>query len=120
MWYGSHTLWGSTEDSRRATEKHARAIPLSQRPVRFPLDRRAGATYIGRMKTETQTKHTHPVVFGRREAGCPRCDELRAGAPVRRWVGTSRKEDERRFARDLAAHDCKASRCAVVCTFGDW
>jgi hypothetical protein len=31
------------------------------------------------------TKHTHPVVFGRREADCPRCDELNAGAEPIRW-----------------------------------
>lgn len=31
------------------------------------------------------TKHTHPMVFGRLEAGCPRCAELAAGAPPIRW-----------------------------------
>lgn len=30
------------------------------------------------------TKHNHTLIFGRREAGCPRCAELNEGAaPIR-------------------------------------
>lgn len=31
------------------------------------------------------TRHNHNVVFGRIEAGCQRCDELKAGATPRTW-----------------------------------
>lgn len=32
----------------------------------------------------------------------------------------TRKEREAQFLRALKAHDCKASRCGPICTFGDW
>lgn len=69
--------------------------------------------------------------FGRKAAPgeCPRCDELRAGAPAReahpviRAVVARRAEDARRvdeikahFASD--AH--RSGACGVVCTFGEW
>lgn len=65
------------------------------------------------------TQHNHPVVFGRKEAGCPRCAELLAGAPVRAWRNQRAASDEQRV-REIRAHDCQRSRCSVVCTFGDW
>jgi hypothetical protein len=64
-------------------------------------------------------KHDHPVVFGRREAGCPRCAELAAGAPVVRWA-RSRREFDRRAAVANARHDCRSAGCGPVCTFGEW
>ncbi len=67
--------------------------------------------------TTTTTRHTcGGPAFGRRTAGCPRCDELAAGAAPVRWA-TSRRADT---LADLRKHDCRASRCASVCTFGDW
>lgn len=66
------------------------------------------------------TKHTHQVVFGRREQGCPRCAELEAGAkPVQGWGAAKRRFEEQALAA-IRAHDCKRSGCGVVCTFGDW
>ena len=71
----------------------------------------------------TTTKHTcndgSGPAFGRKTPGCPRCDELLAGAKPVQWALTGRQEDARRAA-EIRAHDCRASRCAVVCTFGDW
>lgn len=63
------------------------------------------------------TAHSHPMVFGRRVAGCPRCAELDAGAPPVRW-SSQRSSDARRVA-EIRAHDCRRSNCGVVCTFGD-
>lgn len=65
------------------------------------------------------TKHSHEVVFGRKVAGCPRCAELLAGAPVVRWA-TSRRERDARYCAEVRAHNCAAAGCGPVCTFGDW
>lgn len=54
---------------------------------------------------------------------CPRCDELRAGAPARvGWGGVTQsvRDNERNRSAALRAHSCKASGCAPICTFGDW
>lgn len=66
-----------------------------------------------------KTTHNHPVIFGRREAGCPRCAELAAGAPTRKGWGT-RRQYEAQAIRAIQAHDCKRAGCGPVCTFGDW
>lgn len=59
--------------------------------------------------------------FGRKTTGCPRCDELLAGAKSVRWA-SSRKEQDRQLAenRRRFPHSCRASGCGPVCTFGDW
>jgi len=61
------------------------------------------------------TRHTHAVVFGRREAGCPRCAELSAGAPVRRWNQTWRSPAPRMRLEDwycfCATTSLAADRC---------
>jgi hypothetical protein len=62
------------------------------------------------------TKHTHPVVFGRKVDGCPRCEELKAGAEPIRW---NVRSEASRMA-EIRAHNCKASRCGPVCTAFDW
>ena len=81
--------------------------------------------------------HNHaPLPFGRRlpESQCPRCDELHAGAEPR--PGWRRKSpgpcadcgaprEPGNFGRfcaicDIKHHDCVASNCSVVCTYGDW
>jgi hypothetical protein len=62
-------------------------------------------------------------VFGRRTAGCPRCDELAAGAKPTVWRAGRRAQanaDDARRAAEIRAHDCAASRCGRTCTFGDW
>ena len=65
-------------------------------------------------------KHTHPVVFGRKVAGCPRCLELANGAaPIKGW-GQRQREAEAEQMEAIRKHDCKASHCGPVCTFGDW
>jgi len=70
------------------------------------------------------TKHTHPMVFGRREAGCPRCSELNNGAPLVRWFGDMRKEDDRVRLAAIKAHFASPAHlnghCGPVCTFGEW
>jgi len=65
------------------------------------------------------TQHTHVLVFGRREADCPRCAELDAGAPPVRWSTRKRDADAQR-RREIAAHDCQQAGCGPVCTHGDW
>lgn len=64
--------------------------------------------------------HTHPVIFGRREPGCPRCAELSAGAPVRKGWGAAKRAFEAAHIAEVRAHDCRAAKCGPVCTFGDW
>lgn len=59
-------------------------------------------------------------VFGRKTPGCPRCDDLAAGArPTAGW-GSHKKAVQASFARALAAHCCKTAGCLPICTFGDW
>lgn len=82
----------------------------------------------------TTTRHTcGGPVFGRKTPGCPRCDELLAGAAPVRWAGC---EPLKRCACggqvergewgstcrscQIRAHDCAVSGCAVVCTAFDW
>ncbi len=76
------------------------------------------------------TKHTcGGPAFGRKTPGCPRCDELLAGAaPITQpWRGQSQRDDAERRAA-LAAHFTSERhtstthplRCGPVCTYGDW
>jgi hypothetical protein len=62
--------------------------------------------------------------FGRKTPGCPRCNELLAGAAPVKWAGTQRREDEAQRSRDLSAHFAstrhRSGGCGPVCTFGDW
>lgn len=67
------------------------------------------------------TRHTcGGPAFGRKTPGCPRCDELLAGAAPVTWNVSRRATDESRQIAAIRAHDCRVSRCAAVCTFGDW
>lgn len=64
-------------------------------------------------------------VFGRKTVGCPRCDELLAGAAPVVWKSFETAEQRRyAFSEQLRAHfDSDAHRsgkCGPVCTFGDW
>jgi hypothetical protein len=69
------------------------------------------------------TKHTGTLTFGRCAGAdrhsCPRCAELDGGAPAVAWRPSRRQQDAQRVA-EIARHDCRASRCASVCTFGAW
>jgi NAD-dependent SIR2 family protein deacetylase len=71
-------------------------------------------------KTEKTTAHNHKSNFGRLVDNCPRCKELKAGAPAVIWYGRNKSEREAEFTRALKAHDCIKSNCGPVCTFGDW
>ncbi|ASR39870.1 hypothetical protein BAY61_31790 (plasmid) [Prauserella marina] len=72
-----------------------------------------------------------PLPFGRKaEAGvCPRCDELRNGAPPRTlsWVDNVRRQEQEdaQRTRDIRAHfgphgPHARGECGPVCTYGDW
>ena len=66
------------------------------------------------------TKHTcDGPAFGRLTPGCPRCDELRAGAKPVLWV-SGNLADLFRYRAERKRHDCKKAGCGPVCTFGDW
>jgi hypothetical protein len=66
------------------------------------------------------TKHSHPVVFGRKQDGCDRCTELKLGAPTRAWAGYSNAQTRSQQLAAIRGHSCAASRCMSVCTFGDY
>jgi hypothetical protein len=68
----------------------------------------------------TTTKHTCEMVFGRKTIGCPRCDELLAGAETVKWDWAERKKKTEELNSEYKTpHKCKAS-CGSVCTFGEW
>lgn len=68
----------------------------------------------------TTTKHTcGGPVFGRKTAGCPRCDEMIAGAKPVVWNFTSHAQRDAQRCVEIAAHRCRAN-CGPVCTFGQW
>jgi hypothetical protein len=78
-------------------------------------------------QASTTTKHTcGGPVFGRKTPGCPRCDELLAGAApvVQPWRGQRQLDEQVR--RDAhRAHFAPGGTharelCGPVCTFGDW
>lgn len=73
------------------------------------------------------TKHTcnagNGPVFGRKTLGCPRCDELSAGAAPIKWAPSRQAQDIQR-CREISAHFASAHHrnggCGPVCTFGEW
>jgi hypothetical protein len=77
------------------------------------------------------TKHTcGGPVFGKKTPGCPRCDELIAGADAVQWARTRSKRcacgmlceigDYVCRSCQIRAHNCAASNCGPVCTAFDW
>ena len=83
--------------------------------------------------TKQAAQHTcGGPAFGRKTPGCPRCDELLAGAPARQqaWRETrkcrcgapAQKGYIAAICRrcEMAAHDCNASKCGAVCTAFQW
>jgi len=70
-------------------------------------------------------RHNHQMIFGQLETGCPRCDELKAGAPIRQapWFKRARQR-KAALAHELQAiqeHDFVAcSKKHIACTHFDW
>ena len=70
------------------------------------------------------TKHTcndgDGPHFGRKTAGCQRCDELTQGAKPRQW-SSAKQWNTRNSSSARAVHNCTASNCnPLCCTYGDW
>lgn len=73
------------------------------------------------------TKHTcngdRPPAFGRKTRGCPRCDELLAGAAPITWRPSRAQQDAQRCAEidaHFRSHRHTSGGCGPVCTFGEW
>lgn len=66
------------------------------------------------------TQHTHQMAFGRKVDGCPRCEELKLGAPARQWKGYRSQEIQAERIRAIREHDCKRCGCGPVCTAFEW
>lgn len=70
------------------------------------------------------TKHTcnngRGPVFGRRTDGCPRCAELSAGAAPIQWSDRRALIERMRLAELRHPHNCAASKCGPVCTWGEY
>ncbi len=76
------------------------------------------------------TKHTcGGPAFGRLTAGCPRCDELAAGAAPVKWATSARRDDDRMRSAAIHEHFARFHRGGTCyrdgrpnrnCTFGDW
>ena len=65
------------------------------------------------------TKHTHAVVFGRKVAGCPRCQELINGARPVRWPHGTQTDRLAEVHAHFRSHKHMSGGCGPVCTFGD-
>jgi hypothetical protein len=61
--------------------------------------------------------------FGRKTPGCPRCDELLAGAAPVTWA-PSRAQRDAAVSAENRAHFTSARHrsggCGPVCTYGEW
>lgn len=73
-------------------------------------------------QTMGTTKHKEEckMAFGRKDSTCPRCQELLAGAKPRAGWSDNKRMFEAQSREYNRNHDCKASNCGPVCTFGDW
>ena len=76
----------------------------------------------GRIKVEPEIEveavHTcGGPVFGRLTGGCPRCDELRAGAAPKQGWGRPKSRFD---GYSTKPHSCQESNCAPICVHGDW
>lgn len=77
---------------------------------------------------ERATRHTcGGPVFGRKTPGCPRCDELLAGAApiVQAWrQRETRAQADARRSTEIRDHfrseKHRSGGCGPVCTYGDW
>lgn len=68
------------------------------------------------------TKHSHGANFGKHVDDCPRCAEIKSGTgtPVVKWNMSAAKRSDAQRSLEIRNHDCKASRCGVVCTAFEW
>jgi hypothetical protein len=75
-------------------------------------------------KTADPTRTLHKadcrMAFGRKDQSCPRCMELINGQAPRAGWGDQAARFRAQSLAAIKAHDCKASNCMSVCTFGDW
>ena len=82
------------------------AVPTNQHPD-------AASSRLPAKQAGTTTKHTcnggEGPHFGRLTGGCPRCEELKAGAKPVRWQRTAPREP----------HHCTEA-CGPICTADDW
>jgi hypothetical protein len=74
----------------------------------------------GTMMIKTAHKQDCKRVFKNYDLSCKRCVELSTGSKPRTGWGDHKREMEAQEIRAIRAHDCKASNCGPVCTFGDW
>ena len=81
-------------------------------------------TVTVRQESKTMTQHNHQVIFGRKEADCPRCEELKNGAKPRDgWQKSyfvAKKRNEAARIEAIRNHNCVESKCGTVCTAFDW
>lgn len=71
----------------------------------------------------TTTKHTcGGPVFGKKTAGCPRCDELIAGAKPVVWNVRPSQDAQRvlEIRAHFSSHKHLSGGCGPCCTFGEW
>lgn len=83
-------------------------------------------------EADMNTKHTcneSQRAFGRKVAGCPRCEELRNGAPARggwqKSYFSMKKQREEMESRAIKSHFAPGGPhslglCGPVCTAFDW
>ena len=70
------------------------------------------------------TRHTcndgFGPAFGRKSAGCPRCDEMLAGAKPVQWKRSADTIRCDEISAHFKSHKHLSGGCGVVCTFGEW
>ena len=105
-------------------------IPHSRRFLPIQLEPMLEYSQLMTMPTATAataTRHASDCtrVFNRLDPKCPRCAELRNGAPARAGWSDNKRRCEAVQRASIAAHfapDGPHARglCGPVCTFGDW
>lgn len=70
----------------------------------------------------TGTRHNADckMTFGRKDANCPRCQELLAGDKPRAGYNDARIANDKLTMLAIRNHNCKSAGCGSVCTFGDF
>ena len=60
------------------------------------------------------------MAFGRKDKTCPRCQELLNGAKPKASWHKGYYQSQAAHLAAIRSHDCKKSRCMVVCTAFDY